>query len=55
MSAILNINFLTVVDETPCHVHIIARIVSKLIGTVASLHFCSEKCHIHNKQTSNYE
>jgi len=31
MSKILIIKFVTVVDETSCHIHIIARIVSKLI------------------------
>jgi len=47
MFEILIINFLAVVDEVSCYVHIIARIVSKLSGTVTLL-FCSEKCHIHN-------
>jgi len=51
MFEILIINFLAVVDEVSCYVHIIARIVSKLSGTVTLL-FCSEKCHVHNKQTT---
>jgi len=50
MFEILIINFLAVVAEVSCYVHIIARIVSKLSR---SLLFCFEKCHIHNKQTNN--
>jgi hypothetical protein len=41
MFEILIINFLAVVAEVSCYVHIIARIVSKLSGTVTLL-FCSE-------------